>query len=103
MDAETGISILLLMTARRWQATNRIKSSMWNPDIGGAYVVLLTYTVLTLSWVNRKIRHVKNDALNPFVLDHIDGSNASILPQSDIVMTSLRFKSSGMHTVSHGK
>jgi len=66
-------------------------------------IVLLTYTVLTLSQVNRKIRHVKNNALNPFVLDHIDGSNASILPQSHIHMSSLRFKSSGMHTVSHGK
>ena len=28
MDAETGISILLLMTARRWQATYGSKSSM---------------------------------------------------------------------------
>jgi len=36
MEAETGISILLRMTARWWQATNRIKSSMWDPDIGGA-------------------------------------------------------------------
>lgn len=66
-------------------------------------IVLLTYSVLTLSQMNRKIRHVKNNALNLFVLDHIDGSNASILPQSDILMSSLRFKSSGMHTVSHGK
>jgi len=66
-------------------------------------IASLTYTALTLSQTNRKIRHVENNALNPFVLDHIDGSNASILPQSDILMSSLRFKSSGMHTVSHGK
>jgi len=36
MDAKNVISILLLMTARWWQATNRIKSSMWDPHIGGA-------------------------------------------------------------------
>jgi hypothetical protein len=64
---------------------------------------LLTYTVLTLSQVKSKIGHVKNNALNPFVLDHIDGSNASILPQSDILMSSFRFKPSGMHTVLQGK
>lgn len=102
IDAENGISILLLMTARCWQATNRSKSSTWDPDIGGAQCYSHTQ-FLTLSQINRKIQHVENNALNPFVLEHIDRNNASIQTQSDILMSPLRFKSSGMHTVSHGK
>lgn len=36
VQTETGISILLLMTARWWQATNRIRNSMEDPDLDRA-------------------------------------------------------------------